>query len=99
MNWLLPALQTAKSQGWISDETAMKVMFEYCGEEVDIHEELRKIANQPNNQFSDYQEFQRTRYPEITKANKPDGPVVKSPTRKMDGQGRKADQTGEDSGV
>jgi hypothetical protein len=46
MQWLLPALQTAKSQGWISDETAMKIMFEYCGEEVDVHEELARIADQ-----------------------------------------------------
>ena len=46
MNWLLPALQTAKAQGWISDETAMKIMFEYCGEEVDIHEELARISSQ-----------------------------------------------------
>lgn len=46
MNWLVPALQTAKAQGWISDETAMKIMFEYCGEEVDIHAELEKIKSQ-----------------------------------------------------
>jgi hypothetical protein len=46
MNWLLPALQIAKSQGWISDETAMKIMFEYCGEEIDVHTELEKINAQ-----------------------------------------------------
>jgi hypothetical protein len=46
MQWLLPALQIAKSQGWISDETAMKVMFEYCGEEIDIHQEQTRIATQ-----------------------------------------------------
>ncbi len=46
MQWLLPALQTAKSQGWLSDETAMKIMFEYCGEEVDVHEELVRIADE-----------------------------------------------------
>jgi hypothetical protein len=46
MNWLLPALQTARQQGWISDETAMRIMFEYCGEEVDIQEELTRIARQ-----------------------------------------------------
>jgi hypothetical protein len=46
MHWLMPALQTAKSQGWISDETAMKVMFEYCGEEVDVHAEMAKIKSQ-----------------------------------------------------
>ena len=31
MQWLVPALQVAKSEGWISDETAMRIMFEYCG--------------------------------------------------------------------
>lgn len=46
MNWLLPALQTARQQNWISDETAMRIMFEYCGEEVDIQEELSRIARQ-----------------------------------------------------
>jgi len=46
MNWLVPALQMAKAQGWLSDETAMRIMFEYCGEEIDIHEELAKIAGQ-----------------------------------------------------
>lgn len=46
MNWLLPALQIAKHQGWISDETAMRIMFEFCGEEVDIHEERNRIAQQ-----------------------------------------------------
>lgn len=46
MNWLLPALQIAKNQGWISDATAMKIMFEFCGEEIDIHEERDRIARQ-----------------------------------------------------
>jgi len=46
MSWLLPALQTARQQHWISDETAMRIMFEYCGEEVDIQEELSRIARQ-----------------------------------------------------
>jgi hypothetical protein len=46
MSWLVPALQTAHSQGWISNETAMRIMFEFCGEEVNIHEEREKIARQ-----------------------------------------------------
>jgi hypothetical protein len=46
MSWLVPALQTARAQGWISDETAMRIMFEFCGEEVDIHEEREKILRQ-----------------------------------------------------
>jgi hypothetical protein len=44
LNWLVPALKTARAEGWISDETAMKIMFEYSGEEVDIHAEMAKIA-------------------------------------------------------
>ncbi|MBV9228011.1 MAG: hypothetical protein JOZ18_01770 [Chloroflexi bacterium] len=44
LNWLVPALKTARAEGWISDETAMKIMFEYCGTEVDIHAEMAKIA-------------------------------------------------------
>ncbi len=47
MGWLIPALQTARQQRWISDETAMRIMFEYCGEEVDVQEELARIARQP----------------------------------------------------
>lgn len=46
MSWLVPALQAARKQGWISDETAMRIMFEYCGEEVNVHEELERIARQ-----------------------------------------------------
>jgi len=46
MNWLIPALQTAKSQGWLSDETAMKIMFKYCGEEIDVYAEQAKIKTQ-----------------------------------------------------
>jgi hypothetical protein len=44
MNWLVPALQIARQQGWVSDETAMRIMFEYCGEEIDVHEEMRRIT-------------------------------------------------------
>jgi hypothetical protein len=46
LNWLVPALRVAKAQGWISDETAMKIMFEYCGEEIDVHQEMAKVAAQ-----------------------------------------------------
>ncbi len=46
MNFLVPALQTAAAQGWVSRETAMRIMFEYCGEEVDIPDEISKIMAQ-----------------------------------------------------
>jgi hypothetical protein len=59
-------LQTAKSQGWISDETAMKIMFEYCGEEVDIHAEREKIASQASQQ-----QPLRDRYTSPTSASSP----------------------------
>ena len=47
MSWLVPALQVAKQQGWVSDETAMRIMFEYCGEEIDVHEEKARISQRP----------------------------------------------------
>jgi hypothetical protein len=46
MNWLVPALQAARSSGWISDETAMRMMFEFCGEEVDVYAEQERIRRQ-----------------------------------------------------
>lgn len=46
MNALVQALTVAKSQGWVSDETAMRLLFEFAGEDVDVHEELAKIARQ-----------------------------------------------------
>ncbi|MBV9258976.1 MAG: hypothetical protein JO215_13260, partial [Ktedonobacteraceae bacterium] len=40
---LVSALTVAKQQGWVSDETAMRLIFQFAGEEVDIHEELARI--------------------------------------------------------
>ncbi len=40
---LVTALATAKAQGWVSDETAMRLLFQFAGEEVDLHEEQRGI--------------------------------------------------------
>lgn len=40
---LVSALTVAKQQGWVSDETAMRMIFQFAGEEVDIHEELARI--------------------------------------------------------
>jgi len=45
-NYLVQALTSAKAQGWISDETAMKLIFEFAGEEVDVAEEKNRIAQQ-----------------------------------------------------
>jgi hypothetical protein len=46
-NLLVQALSNAKQQGWISDETAMRMIFEFAGEEVDVSEERNRIASQP----------------------------------------------------
>ncbi len=43
MQLLVSALTTAKQQGWVSDETAMRLLFQFADEEVDIHEELGRI--------------------------------------------------------
>jgi hypothetical protein len=40
---LVTALTAAKQQGWVSDETAMRLIFQFAGEEMDIHEELARI--------------------------------------------------------
>jgi hypothetical protein len=40
---LVAALTAAKQQGWVSDETAMRLLFQFTGEEMDIHEELARI--------------------------------------------------------
>ena len=40
---LVAALTTAKQQGWVSDETAMRLIFQFAGEEMDVHEELARI--------------------------------------------------------
>lgn len=40
---LVSALTVAKQQGWVSDETAMRLLFQFAGEELDIHEEQERI--------------------------------------------------------
>src|SRR5579884_1693182 len=42
--YLVQGLVMAKQQGWVSDETAMQLLFQCVNEEVDVHEELAKIA-------------------------------------------------------
>ncbi len=40
---LVSALTLAKQQGWVSDETAMRLLFQFAGEEMDVHEEQERI--------------------------------------------------------
>jgi hypothetical protein len=42
---MVNALSSAKAQGWVSDETAMRLLFQFAGEEVDVHAEREKIAH------------------------------------------------------
>jgi hypothetical protein len=43
--YLAQALKIAKQENWISDETAMKLMFKFANEEINIDEELQRIAD------------------------------------------------------
>ncbi len=45
---LVAALTEAKAQGWVSDETAMRLIFQFAGEEVDISEERARIQKEPS---------------------------------------------------
>lgn len=40
---LVSALTAAKAQGWVSDETAMRLLFQFAGEEIDVNEEQARI--------------------------------------------------------
>ncbi len=42
---MVSALGAAKEQGWVSDETAMRLLFQFAGEEVNVHAEREKIKN------------------------------------------------------
>ena len=42
--YLVRGLVAAKKQGWVSDETAMQLLFQCLNEEVDVHEELARIG-------------------------------------------------------
>ncbi len=48
--YLAQALTSAKAQGWISDETAMHMLFKFAGEEINVHEELAKVGAQTGTQ-------------------------------------------------
>lgn len=43
---LVTALSAAKAQGWISDETAMRLIFQFAGEEVDVAQERARIQTE-----------------------------------------------------
>jgi hypothetical protein len=43
VNSLVNALVTARQQRWLSDETAMRLLFKFAGEEIDVHTELERI--------------------------------------------------------
>jgi hypothetical protein len=48
--YLVQALTSAKAQGWISDETAMQMLFKFAGEEINVHEELARVDAQTGTQ-------------------------------------------------
>ncbi len=50
MQYLAGALATAKQQGWISDETCMRLLFQFADADIDIHEELARIAGKEQKQ-------------------------------------------------
>jgi hypothetical protein len=58
-NLLVTALANAASKGWVSSETAMKMMFEFAGEEVDIEEELEKVAQERAAQLAQHLAMQK----------------------------------------
>ncbi|HEU5378101.1 MAG TPA: hypothetical protein VFV38_21980 [Ktedonobacteraceae bacterium] len=43
---LVSALSAAKAQGWVSDETAMRLLFQFAGEDVDIAQEKVRIRQE-----------------------------------------------------
>ncbi|GHO62522.1 hypothetical protein KSC_014140 [Ktedonobacter sp. SOSP1-52] len=45
-NALTQALTAAKAQGWLSDETAMRLLFKFAGEDISVHDELARIRGE-----------------------------------------------------
>lgn len=43
---MVSALSAAKAQGWVSDETAMRLLFQFAGEEVDIAQERARMQRE-----------------------------------------------------
>ena len=50
LNYLIADMATAKQQGWLSDETAMQLMLQFAGIEVDIHEEAQRVQGERSQQ-------------------------------------------------
>ncbi len=49
VSYLMQGLTAARGQGWISNETAMQLLFQFCNLEVDVSEELARISrDQPS---------------------------------------------------
>ncbi|BCL79705.1 hypothetical protein ccbrp13_21700 [Ktedonobacteria bacterium brp13] len=46
VNQLVNGLVLARQQGWVSDETAMRLIFQSVGSEIDIHSEQAAILQQ-----------------------------------------------------
>jgi hypothetical protein len=46
ISYLMQGLSGAKTAGWISDETAMQLLFQFCGMEIDVNEEKARILAQ-----------------------------------------------------
>lgn len=42
-NTLVQALTRAHAHGWLSDETAMRLLFKFAGEDISVHEEMARI--------------------------------------------------------
>ncbi|EFH83631.1 hypothetical protein [Ktedonobacter racemifer] len=45
-NALTQALIAAKAQGWLSDETAIRLLFKFAGEDISVHDELTRIRGE-----------------------------------------------------
>ncbi len=43
---LVSALGEARTRGWVSDETAMRLLFQFAGEEIDIAQERARIQRE-----------------------------------------------------
>ena len=50
ISYLMQGLTAARGAGWISNETAMKVLFKFCELEIDINEEADRIAAEQGQQ-------------------------------------------------
>ena len=46
-NLMVTALTQAKLNGWVSDETAMRLVFQFAGEEINVHDEEARIEQDP----------------------------------------------------